>query len=738
MALPRLTGSWFRRRMVAVGVIPGPDDRAGPQHGAGLTPLSWFVLCIGGWTTMFGALMASGPLIEQPAFVLKIGGLLVVAFPTAYYLYFSRISRWRVNTIVFLAAVGLGVLDMVLTWPAEGSEAFYGLTASYRVLVKGFLWVMAFRAFAIRELRDMVLSAIPAMSCIILVMVAMPSALAVVGAAMVIVGSLFLLAAEYRADEREDGLEALTVRQVIWERGPRSGATLNTWQAVSVVVLIAAIVASAGASYMQASSAVGRSFRDTLARYLAGFMITQRADFSPDPLIWLTGETPSESSRVLFVVECDRGENWRQQAYADYNGRSWQIGRERRDKTKFDGTRWIVDTDLIHGFRRQEATRVKQVFRVQAPFAASLPGLFCAAEVKAPVSRIRVSRSGVIHCAGYIRPGQSYEVVSLVPAEGPAPRENRLPPLDPELRQRYLALPPELPARVARLARQITVQARNEFDAATMIRQYLVDNYVYDLHPDTRPREADFVDHFLFEAKSGYCMHYASAMAILCRCIGIPTRFVTGFVPGELDIETDTYEVQAKDAHSWVEAYIEGRGWQSFDPTPPQDEDDDKGFFAAQWAKLTKMLPGLFEPGGGLERAGRWALWALGLIALVAAAAAGGKHWRLYYRLRLDPRRATPEERVRFVYGQLLHWTEHFGLPRRESEPPLEFLDRLRAAVSSLSEPLARITSAFLRARYGESAVSPELATAAEEDLAGVHRALFRERALSKKRPQRR
>jgi len=211
-----------------------------------------------------------------------------------------------------------------------------------------------------------------------------------------------------------------------------------------------------------------------------------------------------------------------------------------------------------------------------------------------------------------------------------------------------------------------------------MIRQYLVDNYVYDLHPDTRPREADFVDHFLFEAKSGYCMHYASAMAILCRCIGIPTRFVTGFVPGELDIETDTYEVQAKDAHSWVEAYIEGRGWQSFDPTPPQDEDDDKGFFAAQWAKLTKMLPGLFEPGGGLERAGRWALWALGLIALVAAAAAGGKHWRLYYRLRLDPRRATPEERVRFVYGQLLHWTEHFGLPRRESEPPLEFLDRLR------------------------------------------------------------
>lgn len=731
MASPAVEKSWFRRRMVAIGVIPGPDDRAGPIHGSGLSRRTWLLLCLAGWATMSGALLASAPLIAQPVFIAVVAALLAASFPVAYFVYFTRISRWRVNSIVLVSALVLGGLEFALTWPAEGAEAFYALTASYRILVKGFLWVLAFRAFAIRDLRDMVLSAIPAMSCIILVMVAAPSALAVVGAGLVIVSALFLLAAEYAADTRELGLQALVAARVTWERGPRRGATLNTWQTVTAVVIVAAILASAGASYMQASSAVGRGFRDMLARYLASFMVSKRPDFSPEPMIWLSGETPPDSSRVLFIVECDRGENWRQQSYADYKGNSWQIGRERRDKAQFNGEYWEIDTSRVHGFRAQDAVRVHQTFHVYAPFGASLPGLFCPVQVAAPVSNIRVGRNGVIHCSGYMRTGQRYEVMSLVPAEGPAPRDDPLPPLDPELRARYLALPESLPARVRQFAREITVEAAgDEYSAVSAIRQYLVDNYPYTLRPPARPREADFVDHFLFEAKKGYCMHYASAMAVLCRCLGIPSRFVTGFVPGELDIETDTYEVQAKDAHSWVEVYIDGRGWQSFDPTPPLDENADKGFFAAMWERAAERMAGLAQPGGVLDTASRWAVLVLCVVAVCAGTVTGVQHWRLYYRIRLNPRRATPEQRVKFVYGQLQHWTQRFGISRRGSEPPLEFLGRLERIAGTLSAPLQRITRAYLDARYGAASVSAEQARRVEDDLAGVHRSLFRERAL--------
>ena len=76
------------------------------------------------------------------------------------------------------------------------------------------------------------------------------------------------------------------------------------------------------------------------------------------------------------------------------------------------------------------------------------------------------------------------------------------------------------------------------------------------------------VDDFLFNSKRGYCEHYASAMVLMLRTIGIPARIVTGFYGGEFNEYGGYVIVRQSNAHSWVEAAIDGR-WRLFDPTPP-------------------------------------------------------------------------------------------------------------------------------------------------------------------------
>uniref|UniRef100_I5AWF9 Transglutaminase-like enzyme, predicted cysteine protease n=1 Tax=Eubacterium cellulosolvens (strain ATCC 43171 / JCM 9499 / 6) TaxID=633697 RepID=I5AWF9_EUBC6 len=92
----------------------------------------------------------------------------------------------------------------------------------------------------------------------------------------------------------------------------------------------------------------------------------------------------------------------------------------------------------------------------------------------------------------------------------------------------------------------------------------------YTLSPGEIPEEvkseADYLDYFLFEKQEGYCIHYATAFVLMARSLGIPARFVQGYYvkrsgSGETIVTSNM-------AHAWPEAYIEGLGWLSFEPTP--------------------------------------------------------------------------------------------------------------------------------------------------------------------------
>lgn len=723
--------TWGKRRLLRLGLIPSPAARAVPQaDSTAYGGPSWFWLCAGAWTAMVGAFMACAPLIAEPTFIVKVGFILVAAFPAAYYLHFSRVSRWVVNWIVFGVAAVFGSIELILAWPHEGIYAFYGLAASFRILVKAFLWILAFRAFAVRTLPDLVLSVIPAVSCLILVLVASPTPLAAAGAAMVMLGALYLLAAERGVEARRAGYEVRAPRQVVWARGPQRGAAINTWQAVSVIVLIAALIAGMSASSLRFSSDIGRNIHELLARYLAAYLIGERYDYSPSPVVSLTGEASPQGDRVLFVVECDRGENWRQQTYAQYTGKSWQQARGRKRKATWRAGVWRLDTSAASGFRTQNAITVRQVFTLQAPISAALPGLFLATEVRASAFGLMTGEDGSIVCSGYMRPGESYEVTSLVPRGGPAPRAIPLPPLADSIEETYLQLPENLPPRIEELARSITAQARGPQDAALTIQNYLTQTCEYDLRPQPRPPGRDFVDHFLFDAQRGYCNHYASAMVVMCRAVGMPARFVTGFVAGEFDPDADTYEVRAKDAHSWAEAYIEGRGWQAFEPTPPLDEEDQKPTLTALLDRVTDVLADISLLGWGFARKRTWlTVWlSVAVISLLCAAVLQRRRW--YGQIRLTGRSASPDRRACFVYGQMSRWLGYCGFPRTGVQPPLEYLASLAASAAPIIPEAARITDCFLRARYGPDGVTDQEASAAEQALQRLRNALFRQKAV--------
>lgn len=152
----------------------------------------------------------------------------------------------------------------------------------------------------------------------------------------------------------------------------------------------------------------------------------------------------------------------------------------------------------------------------------------------------------------------------------------------------YLQVPADLPERVKQLALDLTKTATNPYDKAKLIEKYLSENFPYTNTPDeTKGKSKDFVDRFLFEVKQGYCDYYSTAMAVLTRSIGLPTRWVKGYSSGSSSItdeireqgilgalgatfDTDgagTYTIRNSDAHSWVEVYFDGFGWISFEPT---------------------------------------------------------------------------------------------------------------------------------------------------------------------------
>jgi protein-glutamine gamma-glutamyltransferase len=309
------------------------------------------------------------------------------------------------------------------------------------------------------------------------------------------------------------------------------------------------------------------------------------------------------------------------------------------------------------------------------------------------------------------------------------------------IRDTYLQLP-KLDPRISELAKQITVRAQTPFDKTIAVEGYLRSRYSYTLNLTGKPGD-DALAHFLFETRAGHCEYFASAMAILLRTLGIPTREVNGFLPGEYNDLGGDYIVRASDAHSWVEVYFPGTGWLTFDPTPPGAESAG-GFFSRlgqymDWFELSwnewvinydfihqillaqnmqRSTRNWTETARAWythqqERGRRWMKsWDLGLRLLIPLAivlflmalrfdlvAAFLRRMWLSWQLRsTESARSNPQLASR-LYNELLYVLERRGFSRQPTQTPFEFA----AAVSQprLAPAVYEFTQYYTQARFG-------------------------------------
>jgi transglutaminase-like putative cysteine protease len=172
---------------------------------------------------------------------------------------------------------------------------------------------------------------------------------------------------------------------------------------------------------------------------------------------------------------------------------------------------------------------------------------------------------------GYLpRTGFTYSVNSLVPNTGISFSDFPMPSRDLRVPPRYLALPPSLPDRTLSLARSLVADSVTPYQRVRSLTRHLRDSkrFTYSLNPPPVPPDSDVVDFFLFESRSGYCEIYAAALAVLLRAVEVPSRVIGGFMGGEYDFVTGTLVIKERDAHAWVEAFVEPWGWITVDATP--------------------------------------------------------------------------------------------------------------------------------------------------------------------------
>ena len=149
---------------------------------------------------------------------------------------------------------------------------------------------------------------------------------------------------------------------------------------------------------------------------------------------------------------------------------------------------------------------------------------------------------------------------------------------DPALAQateQYLILPSHIQQEVFDLAAEATAGCTTPWEKAVALRNYLQTYYTYTLNVQTPPQDVDFVAWFLLAEKQGYCTYFASAMTVLCRAVGLPARYVEGYLvrPEAGGVTT----VRGENAHAWTEVYLNGLGWITFDATPGHGESDRSG-----------------------------------------------------------------------------------------------------------------------------------------------------------------
>jgi transglutaminase-like putative cysteine protease len=666
------------------------------------------------WAVLSGALIGVvrvSILISLPLAALLGAGFVLWAIGGEYFTPLSQLGRLEA---LRNDAIGFTLALLDGGYPSQMSPYAIGLGI--------LMWTSAFMASYVVYRYHRVIDAIIVLGAAIVTN--MSAALTGLGNILIFVIAALLLWLRAALVTRQDGWQRRRVNENVEVPAQimRTGIIFAAGSVILAYVLTAVAVAAPLTGAWRNLDVVWTGVRDQLEGVVGGLTNPNSritgSSFGPSFIV--SGEWVSNNDPVL-VLAAERPMYLRTRTHDIYTGRGWDsTGGEKRGVAAGDAL-FTVPTPERPTVNEGEGVRFasisiemrqsvgRQIFTAGSPLKVYAPAL-----ITEPAG---LPILGAIEAANAIGEGESYEQAILI-SEATEAQLIATAGIDyPQAIKDLYTSTRNISPRVAELARTVTEGEETPYEQAKALVSYLRSaDFTYDTGGLDVPTGADLVETFLFadNGKIGYCQHFASAMAVMARSLGLPARVATGWAPGEPSGE-DLWLVREVNAHAWVEIYFPGYGWQIFEPTkgvdplfrargtdgPPIDRDPSQGidpWFAEDLERLRQQgqvfvlpsanpvegaidpaNPEVVEPADDQSREGN----AVVMIVLLAAAATF-----IFFQARRSRRRWRLLPAGDRAWQHLTLAADRAGVGPRPSETIYEYAGWLEEQLPRHGEPI--------------------------------------------------
>jgi transglutaminase-like putative cysteine protease len=353
---------------------------------------------------------------------------------------------------------------------------------------------------------------------------------------------------------------------------------------------------------------------------------------------------PGDGNDILLRVDSPRADVWRALTYDQWDGRRWRRSRG-LEQSRIFAERFVP----VRGepFRRGADELRSQRVRIEASYATVAVAAPQVQYFEMP-GGAAVAGDGSVRLVPPLGRGATYRAHGM-----------RVAATEAEMRTAGAAVPRRLPGgyldaptispRARDLAVRVTAGAPSAYDQVRALERWIDANVKVDDDAPALADGADPVDAVLFGGRARSAQQLATALAVLTRSVGIPSRLATGFLPGDRPLFGGDFVVRSRHAHAWVEVPFTGLGWQRFDPTGRIARAEEQDSFLS---RLRRFLA-------------RW--WPV-LVAAVVVALVLAVRVVVLRRRRL---RARPW--ATRAFERLVRLGADRGRPRKPAETPAEY-----------------------------------------------------------------
>ena len=273
--------------------------------------------------------------------------------------------------------------------------------------------------------------------------------------------------------------------------------------------------------------------------------------------------------RIDFIVNAAKPSYWRVRAYDIYTASGWENSA-------------VTDTILKSKHAWEETKKPEKSETIMYTVTPNIKtdalltsGSFIS--TNKPVL-VQVGAGDIIGimASHILSAGERYSVTAAVAEATPKQLDEAGDNYTQLILDNYLQLPEDFPESIRKLSENITDNTTTPYEKVIKINEYL-SHIPYETDIEAPAEGVDGVEHFLFVQKSGFCVHFASAMAVMLRSVDVPTRLAIGYLPGDPGEKTGEYILRDKYYHAWPQVYFPEYGWVDIEATPSTTESPGAG-----------------------------------------------------------------------------------------------------------------------------------------------------------------